>query len=427
VTTPIVSIASLLTGIAVLLMGLGLLATALGVRAAAEGFPDSVTGLVMSAYFGGFILGTFICPGIVRRVGHIRAYAAFAALAAVCAFAHALLVHPLVWGLLRLVTGTSLVGLYLVIESWLNSQTPNEQRGRVLATYMTVTLLALALGQYLLLIDPEAGLATFGVASSLFSLGLVPVALTRLSEPKAVGAPHLGLRHLLAVSPLGVGGALAAGLVTSAFWGMGAVFAKRVGLTGVGIATFMSMTIVGGAVLEWPIGRLSDRFDRRKVLVAVTALSAVAALATSAAAMWASAAIQACAFLFGGLAFSIYSLSVSHLNDRLEPGNSLAASNGVLLVFGVGAILGPTCSGLFMHLVGPAGAFLYMAAVLAAFTAFALLRVALSSPVPEAERSTYLPLNRTSQAALEMDPRGATQVTQPPHQSGAAADRDTGS
>jgi MFS family permease len=208
---------------------------------------------------------------------------------------------------------------------------------------------------------------------------------------------------------------------------MGAVFAKRVGLTGVGIATFMSMTIVGGAVLQWPIGRLSDRFDRRKVLVAVTALSAVAALATSAAAMWASAAIQACAFLFGGLAFSIYSLSVSHLNDRLEPGNSLAASNGVLLVFGVGAILGPTCSGLFMHLVGPAGAFLYMAAVLAAFTAFALLRVALSSPVPEAERSTYLPLNRTSQAALEMDPRGATQVTQPPHQSGAAADRDTGS
>ena len=195
----IVSISSLLAGIGLLLMGLGLLGTTLGVRAAAEGFPDGVIGLVMSAYFGGFILGTYLCPGIVRRVGHIRAYSAFAAIAAVCAFAHALLIHPFVWGVLRFVTGVCLVGLYLVVESWLNSETPNSQRGHVFSTYMTVTLLALALGQYLLLIEPIANFVTFGIASTLFSLGLVPVALTRHPEPRPVGITSIHLRDYLRI------------------------------------------------------------------------------------------------------------------------------------------------------------------------------------------------------------------------------------
>jgi MFS family permease len=405
VIASIASISSLLTGTGVLLMGLGLLGTALGVRAAAEGFPDVVTGLVMTAYFAGFIVGTYICPGIVHRVGHIRAFAVFAAMAGVFAFAHAMVPHPLAWGILRLFTGMCLVGLYLVIESWLNSVTPNAQRGHVLAAYMTVTLIAMALGQYLLLIDPEAGIETFGIAGALFSLGLIPVAMTRLREPAAVGAPHLRLAHLLAVSPLGVCGALAAGMSTSAFWGMGAVFAHHMGLTGASLALFMSVTILGGIVLQWPIGRLSDHLDRRLVLLAAVFLSTVAALAIALAAVAGHSALYLFAFVFGGTVFSIYSLSMAHINDRLEAEYVMAASKGILLVFGIGAIFGPVSAGIFMHWLGPTGAFIYIAAVLGIFAVFGVIRIVLGSAVPEAERTLFLPMNRTSQAALELDPR----------------------
>ena len=409
----ILSIFSLLSGIGLLLTGLGLLGTVLGVRAAQEGFPDALTGLVMSAYFAGFILGTYLCPGIVRRVGHIRAYAAFAATASVCAFAHALLVEPLTWSLLRLVTGVCLVGLYLVIESWLNSETPNAQRGRVFAVYMTVTLLAMALGQYLLLVDPAGGFATFGVASTLFSLGLVPVALTRHPEPRPVGVVQLHLRHLYDLSPSGVVGALVAGLATSAFWGMGAVFAQRIGLSGTGIATFMSVTIVGGVLLQWPIGWLSDRVDRRLVLLGVAMFSSGAAAATAAATLWSQTALYLWAFFLGGAMFSIYSLSVAYLNDRLDPHEALDASQGVLLVYGAGAVLGPLAGGLMMHPFGPRGLFIYMAGVLGIFVLFALTRLPVSSPVPEPERSTYMPMNRTSPVAAQLDPRTASDR---PHQ-----------
>jgi MFS family permease len=404
-------ILSLLAGIGVLLMGLGLLATAMGIRAAAAGFQDSVIGIIMSAYFAGFILGTYVCPGVVRRVGHIRAYAVFAALASVCAFAHALIVHPVVWGVLRLVTGICLVGLYLVIESWLNSETPNERRGRIFAAYMTVTFVALALGQYMLLIDPEAGVTVFGIAAAFFSIGLIPVALTRLREPRIVGSPPLGLRHLVSQSSLGVGGALAAGMSTSAFWGMGAVFAQRIGLTGSDVVTFMSITILGGILLQWPIGKLSDHLDRRLVLLTIASVSTVAALATASAALWYHDALTICALMFGGAAFSIYSLSVAHVNDRLQPEHVVDASKGILLIFGIGAILGPMAAGLFMQFIGPAGAFVYIGAVLGLFTAFCIVRIILGSPVSQADRSIYLPMARTSQAAAELDPRGSVEQT----------------
>jgi MFS family permease len=393
-------------------MGLGLLGTALGVRAAAEGFPDAVTGLVMTAYFAGFILGTYVCPGIVHRVGHIRAFAVFAAMAGVFAFAHAMVVHPLAWGILRLFTGVCLVGLYLVVESWLNSVTPNTQRGHVLATYMTVTLIAMALGQYLLLIDPAAGIKTFGIAGALFSLGLIPVAITRLREPEPVGVPHLRLAHLLAVSPLGVSAALAAGMGTSAFWGMGAVFAHRMGLSGASLAMFMSVTILGGIVLQWPIGRLSDHLDRRLVLLAVAFLSTVAALAIAVAALSGHSTLHFFTFVFGGTALSIYSLSMAHINDRLEAEYVMAASKGILLIFGVGAIFGPVGAGIFMHWLGPTGAFIYIAAILGTFTVFGLIRIILGSPVPEDQRTIFLPMNRTSQAALELDPRSSDEHEQ---------------
>jgi MFS family permease len=416
------SIFALLLGIGILLMGLGLLGTSLGVRAVAEGFSDSVTGLVMSCYFAGFIAGSYLCPRLVRRVGHIRAFAAFAGTASACAFAHALLVDPLAWGLLRLVTGGCLLGVYLVVESWLNLESPAAQRGRVLAIYMTVTLLALALGQSLLRLDPSAGYPAFGVVAALFALGLVPVALTRLPEPRPVGVPHQNLRLSVHGSPLGIGGTLVAGLASSAFWGMGAVFAQRLGLNGQGVATFMMTTILGGVALQWPIGLLSDRLDRRLVLFAAGLLSGVAALGTLLAALWSPPILYVGTFLLGGLLFPIYSLSVAYLNDRIEHEQMLEVSNAALLTYGGGAVLGPLAAGLSMHEWGPAGLFIYMATVLLGFALFALVGIYRSRPVPEPERTAFVSLTRTSQAAVEMDPRteapepGAIEVPGPPTQ-----------
>jgi MFS family permease len=401
----IASIFALLLGISILLVGLGLLGISLGVRAVAEGFPDSVTGLVMSCYFAGFIAGSYLCPQLVRRVGHIRAFAAFAGAASASAFAHALAVDPLVWGLLRVVTGACLLGLYLVVESWLNLETPDSQRGRVFALYTTVTLLALALGQWLLRIDPQAGYPVFGVVAALFAFGLVPVALTRLPEPRPVSAPHQNFRLSVHGSPLAIGGTLAAGLATSAFWGMGAVFARRLGLDGDGVAMFMTVTILGGVALQWPVGHLSDRLDRRLVLLVVSLLSGGAALATLAAAVWWPEALYGTAFLLGGLLFPIYGLSVAHLNDRIAHEHMLEASTSALLIYGGGAVVGPFAAGLTMHQWGTAGLFLYMAAVLFSFALFALLRVYTSRPVPEEDRSAFVSITRTSQAAVEMDPR----------------------
>lgn len=399
------SISSLLLGIGISLMGVGLLATVLGLRAVAEGFPDTVTGLVMSAYFAGFVFGTYACPRLVRRVGPIRTYTALAALGSAGMFAHSLLVHPLFWALLRFITGACIVGLYLVLESWLNMETPNEQRGQVLASYTIVTLAALGGGQLLLLVDPAAGPTAFGLAAAFLALGLVPIAITRLPEPAPVGAPHGGLHRLLAGSPLSVAGALAAGLSTSAFWGMGAVFAQRAGLTTEGVAAFMGITILGGLLWQLPIGRLSDHLDRRVVLLVVAIMAAAAAAITTVAG---GTIFYAGAFLLGSFVFSIYGLSVAYLNDRLPHEHLLDASRGILLVFGIGAAFGPALAGLLMDRWGPAWLTGFISAVLAGLAAFAAYRMQVTEAVPESEREPYVPVTRTSQAVLEMDPRAVS-------------------
>lgn len=396
------SISSLLAGIGILLVGSGLFGTVLALRAGLEGFADPVIGLIMSAYFVGFFAGTFFCPPLIRRVGHIRAFAMFAAVASSAAIMHALVVDPWVWLLLRVLTGACLVGLYTVIESWLNAQTPNQQRGQVFALYMAVTLVALAAGQGLVAVNDPAAFAPFGIAAILLSLGLVPVAFTSLSQPQPVATPRLGLRFLYANSPAAVAGALASGLVVGAFWGIGPVFAQRVGLDALGIAGFMSATILGGAALQWPIGHLSDRGDRRRVLVWVGLCAALCALATVAIAEAGSGWLLAATFLFGGLAFSVYPVSVAHLNDHLQPEQVLEGASGLLLVHGVGAAAGPAIAGVLIGLYGPLSLLFFYAAALGLLAAFELLRIGRAPAVAEAEQIPFTPMVRTSTEALVM-------------------------
>lgn len=399
------AVSSLLLGISLLLMGLALLSTAMGLRAASEGMNDTYTGIVMAAYFAGFILGSYRCPGLIRRIGPIRTFAALAAGGAVASFLPALIVEPLVWTLLRFLIGFCVVGLYMVLESWLNGIAPNDKRGQILAVYMMATLLAHALGQYLLLLDPQAQGTAFGLAALFFSLGLIPVAITKLPEPKPVPTPALQLRHVVVLSPLAIAGALTGGLVSSSFWALGAVFAYRIGLTGGDIVNFMVATILGGAVLQWPIGRLSDHVDRRKVLLLTTLLCATAALVAAWIYPHSRFGLQATMFVFGGLMFAIYGLSVAHLNDRVHGDDALDASRSALLTYGVGAAIGPVFAGVAMSLLGPAGIFYYVATVLFAFLLLALLRLVARDAVPAEERGTFVAMTRTSSAALQLDPR----------------------
>jgi MFS family permease len=394
-------------------VGIGLLFTALGLRAGLMDFPVTVTGLVMSAYFAGFIVGTYVCPAIIRRAGHIRAFAAMASVASTMPILHALVVTPWAWGALRLLTGACVVGLYMVIESWLNALAPNSGRGKIFAAYMATTLGALALGQFLILVGDVLGFTPFALVSILLSLALVPVALTRVAEPPPVAAPRPALRRLLAVAPVGFVGAVASGLLNGAFFGMGAVFAQRVGMDKAGVAAFMSATIIGGALLQWPIGQLSDRRDRRLVLAAVCASAALLAALAFFAERFSGPLLLTVAFFYGGLAFTVYGISVAHVNDLLEPARVLEATGTLLLLHGIGAVIGPSAAGFLMQQLGPGSLLVFFALVLAAAGGYALYRYKLVARRPVGEPVGYMPMADSSQALLQLDPRTETESVPP--------------
>ncbi len=399
------SISSLLLGISILLVGIGLLGTLLGIRAELEHFSDALTGVIMSSYFVGFAAGTFLCPKLIHRVGHIRAYAAMGAVASSAALLHVLFLHPVAWMVLRAVTGFALVALYMVIESWLNVLAPNEHRGRLFALYTALTLFAMALGQYLILAGDTGSFELFVVVAMLLSLALLPVVLTPVLQPTPVEAPSLGLRKLYDDSPLGTAGALLSGVINGAFWGMGPVFAHQIGLTDAGIAAFMSAVILGGALLQWPIGHLSDLRDRRSVIVGAAFAAAALALAMATVLEGPGYLLFGFAFLYGGFAFTLYSLSVAHVNDLLEPGQVLNATQGLLLMYGIGAGVGPAAAGLLMERAGPASLLVLAAVLLVALGSFGLHRMRRRGPIPQEEQGPFVPMVRTSQVALEMDPR----------------------
>lgn len=402
--TVIVSLFSLLLGIGLLLIGMGSLGTLLGVRAGIEQFGPPLTGVVMAAYFLGFIVGNYVCPPLIRRVGHIRAFAAMAAVVTAVALIHPLLVYPATWFALRVINGTCMMGLYMVVESWLNAITPNERRGQVFAVYMATTLIAMATGQYLILVGEITSLTPFALTAVFLALALVPVALTRMGQPVAMAVQRLSLRTLFITAPLGAAGALFAGLATGAFWGMGPLFAHRIGLEPAGVALFMSATILGGAMLQWPIGRLSDNSDRRRVLAVVCLGAVVAALATYGFVLTIPDALYVSAFIYGGFAFTVYSLSVAHTNDHLAKEQVLEATRSLLLLHGVGAVIGPALAGVLMALLGPGSLLIYFAAVLGLLGLYALARMRARLPIIPAD--PFKPMtSETSQVVLEMDTR----------------------
>lgn len=271
----IASSSSLLGGAFLLVLASGLVSTLLGVRLVQEGYPAYVPGIVGAAYFVGLVTGSLTIHRAVAGVGHIRVFAACASVCSAAMLAHGFALDPYLWSGLRLIEGFCIAGLYICIESWLHDRAGNETRGRLLAIYMTVVYFGLGASQLLLKLWEPSSFALFGVCSLLMSLSLVPVALTRTPAPPLPSPQFFGIRRLYEISPLGVAGSVASCVVLGAFYGLGPVFAAGAGLDVAGTARFMTATILGGLVLQWPLGWLSDRFDRRTVISGVCAAIAL--------------------------------------------------------------------------------------------------------------------------------------------------------
>ena len=407
------SLSTLFLGVGLLLVGVGLLFSVLGLRAGVAQFSSTTLGLVTSAYYAGFVAGTFACPILIRKVGHIRAFAAMASLASTMPILHALWIDPWFWGVLRFITGVCMVGLYIVIESWLNALAPNALRGRLFAVYMAVNFVALALGQWLILVGDRLGFVPFALVSVMFSFALLPITMTEVDEPAPVDAPRFSLRNLYDASPMGMAGALTSGLMTGAFYGMSAAFGTSLGFSDAGVASFMAAAIVGGALFQWPVGHYSDSHDRRIVLLWVCIVGAcVSGLCFFLAryAPDATGALIPLALLLGGLFFSIYGLSVAHVNDVIDSSRLVEFTGGLLLLHGVGAAIGPIMAGVLMDVAGPATLMLFYAAVMGAMALYAFLRLKAAAPVAAEHKADFVVMGGGgSQAVLQMDPRADTE------------------
>ncbi|CAN0531822.1 unnamed protein product, partial [Laminaria digitata] len=316
----------------------------------------------MGAYYLGFFAGCLYCPKLVHGVGHIRTYAALTAIASAATLAHVFHVDPVLWGVLRLIVGFCLAGLYMTIESWLNEKAHSDSRGRIFAVYMMVNLGALGLGQLLLLTADSKTFALFAATSMLISLAAVPISLASMSPPSFGVSKPMRLRTVWQVSPLALIACAGIGLAQGAFWSLTPVFTLDAGLTENGTALFMALTVFGGLLLQWPIGWISDRRDRRSLILVICALTAISAAAVAFAGerQW-MLALFGIGALYGGLSFTVYSLAVSHANDHAEVGAIVSLSARLLLVYAVGAVVGPVLCGQLIGYTSPAALFGFIA------------------------------------------------------------------
>lgn len=361
--------AVLLLGYAILITGNGLLSTLISLRLIQQQAPSIVVGIVQSAYYVGFMAGALWGGVLIGRVGHHRAFVTFAAAVACCALGYAAWDNAPVWAVLRFVTGFCLVGIYTVVESWLHQVASNAHRGRVFSAYLITNYLGVGIGQFLIGLADPAGFVLFSVVSALFSASLIPVALAgdmpAAQSHRAPGSKLAlgisGLRAVAAWAPLGLIGCAAAGMLNAAFYTMQPVFMRRLGYPVDAVSHFMGFALLAALVPQWPVARLADRFDRRRIVLAITVVCAVcsALLFT----LRGGPLLDLLGYVYVGLAFSLYGVLTSYVNDSIPADQRVAVSAGLLLIFSLGASGGPTLASAMMSVAGPSGLYLFTAIV----------------------------------------------------------------
>ena len=396
---------ALFVGSGLLITGSGLFTTLLALRMGIEDIPELYVGLVLSCYSVGFILGTQICYWFVDRVGHIRSFAALAALASCTALMHPVFESPITWGFLRVLTGFCTAALYTIVESWINAKVPNEIRGRVLSLYMVTSFIALGAGQLLLNLSEPDTFILFSVVAMLFSISLVPIALTRMEAPIPDPGDRLGIVALMRISPLGVALCFSAGAINAAFFNLGPLFAQKSGFDTGQVSTFMAAAIFAGLLVQWPVGWLSDRFDRRKVVLWVLAGAAVASLTVAIVGSLSFGMLLALVAIYGGMAFTLYGQGVTHANDYAESTQLVSVSAGLLFAYGVGAVVGPVAASAMMAAGGPSGLFVFTGGVTAGLAAFLVFRMTRREPLPAEDQTPFSAMPTTTPAIAELDPR----------------------
>ena len=383
------SVWALLIGIVLIMLGNGLHFTLIGLRGGIEGFSSSELAIVTSGYFMGFLSGARFTPWLIRRVGHVRVFAALGSFMSAGLIAFPLLTEPWAWTLLRLLVGFCMSGIYVTAESWLNDAATNETRGTVLSAYMIAQTLGIIGAQGLLAMGDAQTAGLFIVASILVSVSFAPILLSVSTAPVTEVTRPMGLRNLFKGSPLGTVGIFLLGAIYATQSGMGAVYGSKIGMAASEIALFIAMLFAGALLLQFPIGWLSDRMDRRKLIFGAALLGALSCGVgwMTGGGLW---LMMAAAFFAGGVTTPLYALFLAYTNDYLTAEDMPAASGGLVLTFGVGAILGPLVTGWAMQQFNPFAFWLVLGATFGAIALYALYRMTRRSTVPVAQTESYL-------------------------------------
>lgn len=381
---------TLLLGMALLMLGAGLQGTLVGLRASLEGFPTLLSGFMLAAYYLGYMAGSMMTPGLVNTVGHVRVFAALTSIASVLILLQGVFVAPLPWTLVRIVFGFCFAGIYVVAESWLNGRVDNEHRGLLLSIYMLICYGGLGLGQLLLNVADPRSTLLFILVSVLISVAMVPMALTPASAPEITVPVRISPRNLFRRSPLGVAGVAVAGAVSGTFFSLGAIYAAAEGFSTFEVSLFMAVAILAGCATQLPIGRLSDRMDRRTMVVAVCVLAAACALG----AWWLAAVSRNVYFAmiaaYGGTSLTLYSLSSAHVNDLVPDEEKLGASSTLILVNGAGAFIAPIVVAGVMELAGNDAFLPLLAAMHVLLAVYALIRKTRRAAVKAGQKSRFV-------------------------------------
>ncbi|KSV94524.1 MFS transporter [Sinorhizobium sp. GL28] len=403
-------VAALLLGTLFLFLGNGLQGLLLPVRGTAEGYPTTILGLIGTSWAAGFVLGCFFAPNVVKRIGHVRAFSVFASLIAIVALLTGIMIDPTWWLILRALTGFSTAGTSMIIESWLNERATNESRGVIFSLYIAITLFGVVGGQMMIPFGDTSTSIFFMICGILYCVAMLPTLMSKAASPQPLKKVSLDLRGLYRNSPVSFLGILLVGIANGAFGTLGAVFGRQAGLSDSTVAAMMSVAIFAGAVMQLPAGRLSDRIDRRYVLAALAGVGAVAGLLIfliEPSQVWIVLTLIA---IYGAAANALYPIAVSHANDFATAEDFVKVSGGLLLLYGIGTIIGPTIGGPVMTATGPYGLFMITACAHILITAYAIIRSRMRAPVPVADRDAFSPVNAgapTTPESLQLSPRAA--------------------